>query len=294
MTAGLAGSPARPGTDALGLAEAAPLGRRARWLLAGTSAAGVVAFAWPLVLTTSSSADLAHATDAPLVVGILVPLLLALVAAELGDGSLDAKAVAMLGVLAAAGTALRVASAGVAGIEFVFFLLLPAGRVLGRGFGFLLGALTLFASALLTGGVGPWLPFQMLAAGWIGLGAGCLPRRLRGRIEIAALAVYGAAAGLLYGVVMNLWFWPFVTEGDTSVSFDPTAGVAANLRRFWGFHLLTSLAYDIPRAAINAVAVLVVGPAVLAALRRTSARAAFGSVAAFSPPAPGGSRPDDS
>ena len=83
--------------------------------------------------------------------------------AELTSGGLDAKAVAMLGVLAAVGAALRPLGAGAGGIETVFFLLVLAGRVFGPGFGFVLGSTTLFASALITGGVGPWLPFQMLA-----------------------------------------------------------------------------------------------------------------------------------
>ena len=52
----------------------------------------------------------------------------------------------------------------------------------------MLGNTTMFASAILTGGVGPWLPFQMLAAGWVGLGAGVLPRRVTGRWEVALLA----------------------------------------------------------------------------------------------------------
>ena len=58
-----------------------------------------------------------------------------------------------------------------------------SGRVLGPGFGFVLGSVTMFASALLTGGVGPWMPFQMLAMGWFAMGAGLLPGpdRLRGR-----------------------------------------------------------------------------------------------------------------
>ena len=34
----------------------------------------------------------------------------------------------------------------------------------GPALGFLLGSTALLTSALLTGGVGPWLPFQMLAA----------------------------------------------------------------------------------------------------------------------------------
>ena len=58
----------------------------------------------------------------------------------------------------------------------------------GPGFGFVLGCTSLFASALMTAGVGPWLPFQMLVLGWVGMGAGLLPRRVTGRREIAMLA----------------------------------------------------------------------------------------------------------
>ena len=43
---------------------------------------------------------------------------------------------------------------------------------------------TLFASALLTGGVGPWLPFQMLGAGWVGFVAGLPAARRAGRREL--------------------------------------------------------------------------------------------------------------
>src|SRR5690606_33912598 len=100
-------------------------------------------------------------------------------------------ALAMLGVLAALGAGLRPLGGGAGGLETVFFLLVLAGRVYGPGFGFVLGATTLFASALITGGIGPWLPFQMLASSWIGMGAGLLPKRVRGRSEIAMLVVYG-------------------------------------------------------------------------------------------------------
>ena len=127
---------------------------------------------------------LAHGTDAPLVFALVLPLLLAVVLAELSEGGMDAKAVAMLGVLSAIGAALRPARRrhrrardGV----------LPArarrAGVRGRRSGSCSGATTLFASALLTGGVGPWLPFQMLGAAWVGWGAGLLPP-LRGRAEV--------------------------------------------------------------------------------------------------------------
>ena len=97
--------------------------------------------------------------------------------------------------------------------------------MLGRGFGFVLGAVTLFASALLTGGVGPWLPFQMLGAAWVGFGAGCLPpapRPARGR---GCVAAYGAFAGIAYGFLLNLWFWPFTGGLASGLSF--VAGRAA-------------------------------------------------------------------
>ena len=73
----------------------------------------------------------------------------------------------------------------------------------------MLGCTSLFASALLTAGVGPWLPFQMMASAWIGLGAGLLPGRLRGKAEIAMLVGYGIVAAYLFGFLMNLWFWPY-------------------------------------------------------------------------------------
>ena len=124
-----------------------------------------------------------HGTDAPLVFLVLLPILVVVVLAEIAGGGIDSKALAMLGVLSAIGAALRPLGAGTAGIETTFFLLILAGRVFGPGFGFVLGSTTLFASALLTGGVGPWLPFQMLAASWVGLGAGLLPP-VRGRAEV--------------------------------------------------------------------------------------------------------------
>ncbi len=143
---------------------------------------------------------------------VLLPLLAALVLSELTSGALDAKAVAMLGVLAAVGGALRALGPGTAGLEPSFAVIILGGRVLGRGFGFVLGAVTLFVGALLTGGVGPWLPFQMLAAAWVGFGAGCLPPG-RGRVEVGVVAAYGAVVGLAYGFVLNLWFWPFASYG---------------------------------------------------------------------------------
>ena len=265
---------------------------RAAGLLAVTSGLGLAAFGWPLLVRPHGSENLAHSADAPWIFVALLPLLLAIVLGEIAEGSMDAKAVALLGMLAACGAALRLPSPGAAGFEPVFFLLLLAGRVFGRGFGFVLGALTIFASALITGGVGPWLPFQMLGAAWMGFGAGCLPRA-SGRPELFLLAAYGAVAGLAYGLLLNFWFWPFVSSAtSTNISFVPGAAIAANLRRFWTFDLTTSLGFDIPRAATSAVLILMIGRPVLAALRRAARRAAFDAPVDFAVGTAGPAVPD--
>jgi len=269
------GEGARPsGPAQLEHGRAIRLGRRSTLLLALTSAFGVAAFGWPLLVHAQAGANTAHGGDAPWVFVALVPLLIAIVMAELSEGGIDAKAVALLGILAACFAALRLASPGIDGFEPEWFLLVLAARVFGRGFGFVLGAVAMFASALATGGIGPWLPFQMLAAAWVGFGAGSLPPAT-GRSERFLLAAYGVVAALAYGVLTNFWFWPFVAGPTTTYSFVPGAGVATNLHRFFLFDLTTSMGFDLTRAVTCAVLVLVLGRPVLAALRRASRRAVF-------------------
>jgi energy-coupling factor transport system substrate-specific component len=205
------------------------------------------------------------------------------VLASFSEGGIDSKALAMLGVLSAINAALRPLGAGIAGIETVFFLLVLAGRVFGPGFGFVLGCTSLFASGLLTAGVGPWLPFQMVASAWIGLGAGLLPRGVRGRREIAMLVAYGVVAAYGFGMLMNLWSWPYTIGAGTDLSFVAGAPLLSNLHRFVIFTLTTSaLGWDTGRAITNGVAIVVLGPAVLATLRRAARRASFGAVPTYS------------
>lgn len=257
------------------------IGRRPALVLVLASVAGLVAFCWPLLIAPPEAYS--SSTSAPLIFLAVLPVLVVVMLAELGSGGLDAKALAMLGVLAAVGAALRPLGAGTAGLETVFFLLILGGRVFGPGFGFVLGSVTLFASALITAGVGPWLPYQMLAASWVGLGAGLLPwRRLRGRAEIVVLAAYGVVAAQAYGLLMNLSGWPYAVGTATELSYVPGAPVGENLHTFFVYTLATStLGWDLGRSVLNVVAICLVGPTVLAALRRASRRAAFGAPVEF-------------
>ncbi|MFF9085181.1 ECF transporter S component [Streptomyces sp. NPDC014991] len=265
--------------------RAVRLGPRSVAALALTGAVGVAAFGWPFLAPPGSGLG-AHAQDAPWLFAGLLLLLVAVVSATISESDLGPKAVAMLGVLAATGAALRPIGAGTAGLEPMFFLMVLSGRVLGPGFGFALGSVTMFASALLTGGVGPWLPFQMLAMGWFTTGAGLLPGavRLRGRGELLLLAAYGFLAAFAYGTVMNLAGWPFMGASVSGISFDADAPVAVNLARFVAYCLATSLGWDLGRAVCTVVLTLALGPAVLRALRRATRRAAFETAVTFDGP----------
>jgi len=261
--------------------HAITLGRRSRAAVALVTLVGLAAFVWPLVAAPRSAA-IAHAGDAPILFAVLVPLLLVVVLAQLADGDMDAKSIAMLGVLAAVISALRPLGGGVAGIEPIWAVLILGGRALGPGFGFSLGAVSMFSSALVTGGVGPWLPFQMIAAAWVGLGAGLLPG-LRGRRELVMLAAYAALACLAYGFLLNLWLWPFTSGLPAQVAFIPEAAPMEHLVAWVRFSLVTSLGFDLPRAALTVIAILVAGRPILTALRRVGRKAAFGAQPTFEP-----------
>jgi energy-coupling factor transport system substrate-specific component len=276
-----------------------------RWstvAIVAASLVGVLAFGWPL-LAPGDSQLVAHATDAPLLFAGLVPLLLAVAISLVSDGGLDAKAVALLAILAAVAAALRALGAGIAGLEPIWVVIVLGGYALGAGFGFLLGASCLLASALVTGGIGPWLPFQVLGAAWVGLGAGLLSgtigrlsARLSGRstrraavadptrLELVVLAGYGAVAAVAYGWLLNLWFWPTLGGLPEPLSFMPGAPAGTNFRHWITFNLTTSLGYDLPRAVLTATLVVVLGSRVLKALGRARRRGGFEEAVTFTDP----------
>ncbi len=229
---------------------------------------GVAAFLWPFVLPAAIGGQEAHSVDAPWILAGLVGAVGGLLFVELGRGGLGPKAVALIGVLGAAMVVLRLPGS-VGGFSPLFLVVLIAGNAFGPGFGFVLGATGLLASALFVGGLGPWVPFQMVAVGWVGMGAGVLPRSGGWRIRIAALALYGFVSGYLFGAVMNLWSWPYIA-GGSAIGWDATSGPAANLANYGRFYVLTSLVWDTFRAVGNAAMVLLIGRPMLGALDRAA------------------------
>lgn len=194
---------------------------------------------------------------------------------QVSSQQLDAKSVALLGVLSAFIAALRPLGAGAVGIEPMWFILILSARVFGASFGFLLGMISMFASALLTGGIGPWLGYQIFAAAWIGLLAGALPKKIKGSQEIVMLVVFAVFASGLFGLLMDLQFWPWALGSTTQLSYLPNGDLVENVERFITFHFATAMAWDVPRAIFTGTLIAFTGSAVLSALRRTRTRAAF-------------------
>lgn len=235
-------------------------------VLAAANLLALGAFCWPLLaaaLPQDAAAALPYAALA------IAPLAAVAVVVSLDGSVRSAHTVALLGVLAAVGSAVRVASTGVGGVEAVFILLILAGRAFGARFGLLLGAATIAVSSALWSGLGPWSPFQIFACAWVGAGAGLLPRRVRGGAELWMLCGYGVLASYVFGLLTNLWFWPFAVGAGTGISYVAGAPLGTNLSSFFLYSLLTSTAgWDTLRAVTTVIGIAVIGRAVLAALRR--------------------------
>ncbi len=225
----------------------------------------------------------AHVNESPLLYLILLTVCLCVLLYEVQGEAVKSRQVALLGVLVAINSVLRfieIAIPGPGGFTPIFFLIILTGVVFGGRFGFLMGALTLFVSSLITGGVGPWLPGQMFTAGWMGMSSAlCRPLikdwHLTGhKGEIWLLMGFGAIWGLAYGAIMNLWAWPFIA-GPADQYWNPGAGFFDTLHRYGVYYLVTSLAWDLASSAGNVFLIGIFGAPTLKALRRFEQRLVF-------------------
>ncbi len=259
----------------------APAGsrRRSSIVLLVASLIGLACFLYPFILpvgnqlTTENSA---HARLAPLLFAAVVGISLVTILVTMADegGVSRSRSVALLGVLVAVDATLRLVPS-ILGASAIFLLIILVGVVFGAAMGFQMGVLTLLFSALITGGIGPWLPFQMLGAGWVGLSAGWLPNRGPMPVRIGVIALFGAVWGFAFGALMNLWFWPFAAPGagaDASLYWSPELGVADTVARYLRFYTVTSLGFDVARAVGNIVLVLIFGAPILRLLERYKSR----------------------
>jgi len=246
--------------------------------IAIASLVGIAAFMYPFLLPVVEpvAENRARASEAPLLFALVTVLCLLAIVVEVQPGAGGqalqhaAKTAALLGVLVAVDATLRLAPTFL-GASPIFPLILITGAVFGSAIGFQMGALTLLVSAFITGGFGPWLPFQMLVAGWIGMTAGWLPHWQDQRRRLFGLAALGAVWGFGYGAIMNLWTWPFTAPGleqDAGLYWSPTLSLSETVSHYLDYYLVTSLWYDAFRSLGNVILLLLIGGPVLRTLER--------------------------
>jgi energy-coupling factor transport system substrate-specific component len=253
-------------------------------MIALISMAGLALFLWPFF-------GLGLPPEVP-AVAVTLAAVVSLTLIEAGTRRLDSGRLALLASLAAIDAALRLALVnGLGGFSPIFFLVILAGYEFGPSYGFLVGSFSLLVSALVTGGVGPWLPYETFALGWVGLSsglAGSVVRRFRparrswlpNRLDIAVLVAVAVVTGFAYGALTDIWGWVAFYRGVENVGWLPGLSAAETLARFGRYYVLTSLTWDAFRAVGDAIAVAALGTPVLMALGRLRARLGYEIVVA--------------
>jgi energy-coupling factor transport system substrate-specific component len=93
-------------------------------------------------------------------------------------------------------------------------------------------------------------------------------------LEIVVLSVFGFAWGLLYGAIINVYFWPFAA-GPVEQTWAPGIGPGETLARYAAFYVATSLGWDLMRAAGNVALILLLGVPMVHTLARFQRRFHF-------------------
>jgi energy-coupling factor transport system substrate-specific component len=252
-------------------------------MIALVSIAGLMLFIWPFL-------GLGLAAETP-ALAVTLASVAALAIMEAGARRLDSGRLALLAALAAIDSALRLALVnGVAGFSPIFFLVLAAGYEFGPSYGFLVGSFSLLVSAVVTGGVGPWLPYETFAVGWVGLVAGLAGSAVRRlgparrswlptRLDMGVLVAVAVATGFAYGALTDVYGWVAFYRGVENVGWDPSLAPLQALAQFGRYYALTSVTWDAFRAVGDAAAVVAFGTPVLMALGRLRSRLGYEIVA---------------
>ena len=91
------------------------------------------------------------------------------------------------------------------------------------------------------------------------------------RLDARTLALVGVLTGFGFGALMDVWDWTYF-RGSPDMGWAPGMSALESLAHFGRFYLVTSLSYDAFRAGGNLLLVLLLGPPVVAAMRRMRAR----------------------
>ena len=172
----------------------------------------------------------------------------------------SARLLSVVGTLAALAILGRIAFAPIPNVKPTTDIVLIAGFALGGAPGFAVGAVAALGSNMFFG-QGPWTPWQMAAWGLVGMLGALLARATRHEVRRVPMALACAAAGLLFGVILDVSTWTVGSGGHT-------------LEELIAISTL-SLPFNIAHAVGNFVFFLAFGPALIRSVERCRARFAI-------------------
>lgn len=193
------------------------MGEKRKKILIALVSAACIAVSLSVLLWYSFNNQNGYALLSALIIALfIIPFFISLEA-----GKPAARDIVPIAVLSAAGVAGRVLFAALPSVKPTTAIVIISGMVFGPQAGFLTGAVSAFVSNFFFG-QGIWTPWQMLAWGLCGFLAGLLAKTRFMRSRYGP-AVFGFAASLMFGVIMNCWhiigFVNPITLGAVAATF---------------------------------------------------------------------------
>lgn len=110
------------------------------------------------------------------------------------------ESIVLLVILIATASIGRLILISIPSVNLQSFIVIMVGIVFGKKEGFIVGSLSALVTAMILG-IGPWVVFQMIGWGLMGLTAGLIAEKLD---NIVFRVAFGLAWGLLYGWIADL------------------------------------------------------------------------------------------
>ena len=110
------------------------------------------------------------------------------------------ESILLLAILIATASIGRLILISIPSVNLQSFIVIMVGIVFGKKEGFIVGSLSALVTAMILG-IGPWVVFQMIGWGLMGLTAGLIAEKLD---NIVFRVAFGLAWGLLYGWIADL------------------------------------------------------------------------------------------
>lgn len=169
-----------------------------------------------------------------------------------------ARVVSSIAVLAAFAVIGRIVFAPLPNVKPTTDIIVLTGFALGGPPGFIVGALAALVSNFYFA-QGPWTPWQMLAWGICGLLGAVIARLTGRRLGRLPLSLCCAAAGLVFGVLMNI---------GSAINYG-----GSDLETSFVVFLVRAIPFDLAHAIGNFAFCMIAGPAMLRMLDRIRTRA---------------------